>query len=72
MNFTTSKFKLYDGTVLLICGCDYSISIIYESKIEEEEVPCFDTYPAPLPIPPTPGPDASLQEKAEWRDAIGR
>ena len=24
------------------------------------------------PIPPSPGPNASLQEKAEWRDAIGR
>jgi hypothetical protein len=66
------KFKLQDGTTLLISGCDYSFSIIDEPKIEQEEVPCFDTYPAPPPIPPTPGPDASLQEKVEWRDAIGR
>ena len=72
MNFTTSKFKLYRVIISTDKQHGAVISIVDESKIEEEEVPCFDTYPAPTPIPPTPVPDASLQEKAEWRDAIGR
>jgi hypothetical protein len=66
------KFILNDGRILLVTGYDYTLSIVDPLVDEPEEVPCFDTYPAPPPIPPTPGPNASLQEKAEWRDAIGR
>ena len=64
------KFTLNDGRILLVTGYNYTFSIVDPFVDEPEEVPCFDTYPASPPIPPTPGPNASLQEKAEWRDAI--
>lgn len=59
------KFILNDGRILLVTGYDYTLSIVDPLVDEPEEVPCFDTYPAPPLIPPTPGPNASLQEKAE-------